>query len=79
VSVGEITRDLSADENYSGGPLAAGTLVYKFFGCTYGCIAPGGIAVSLVPDQIPFFELPEDAVSWRQSWAFFGNRETARK
>ena len=43
-----------------------GTIVYKFYGHTYGCIGPHGTAVVFHPpaDNInnPFFELPRDAL-----------------
>lgn len=42
-------------------PYKKGTIVYKFYGCTYGCIADG-IACSEEKDENPFFELPENAV-----------------
>ncbi len=42
------------------------TIVYKFYGATYGCIGPNGTAVSFHPpdDSVknPFFELPRDAL-----------------
>jgi hypothetical protein len=57
-----INRDLSIEENYSGREIKKGEEVFLFYGCTYGCIAPGGIAVSFVEDQPPFFEVPEDAI-----------------
>jgi hypothetical protein len=40
----------------------AGTKVYVYTGCTYGCITPDGTAVTLVPNQLPFFELPNDSL-----------------
>lgn len=40
----------------------AGDIVYAFYGVTYGCISDNGIAVTLVPDKHPFFEVPKDAV-----------------
>lgn len=64
---GIINRDLSADENYSGGPLPKGSVVYLYSGYCYGCIAPGGIAVSVVEDETPFFEIPEDSVTWERA------------
>ena len=43
-----------------------GTAVYRYNGHTYGCIRPGGIAVSLEPNQTPFFEVPARSVFPRQ-------------
>jgi hypothetical protein len=39
----------------------AGTVVTRFDGCTYGCVSPGGVAVTFV-DGGPFCELPADAL-----------------
>jgi hypothetical protein len=57
-----VNRDLSEDENYSGGALKAGTLLYLYYGCTYGCISPGGTARTFELDKEPFFEVPDDAL-----------------
>lgn len=34
------------------------TIVYKYYGPTYGCITPSGIAVTLIENEGPFFEIP---------------------
>lgn len=39
-----------------------GERVYLFPGHTYGCITPAGLPCSEQPGQIPFFELPTDAL-----------------
>ena len=39
-----------------------GAILYEYWGATYGCIGPGGIAMSFLPDQTPFFEVPYEAV-----------------
>jgi hypothetical protein len=39
-----------------------GTEVYKYYNHTYGCISPNGIAVSKEHGEIPFFELPRNAL-----------------
>lgn len=44
--------------------IPAGTDVYLYHGDTYGCISPSGRAFTLVPDEIPFFELPEDSIAF---------------
>lgn len=58
-----VTWDLSAEENYSGQALAKGQIVYRYRGCTYGCIPPDGEAVTFEPDITPFFEVPADALA----------------
>lgn len=39
-----------------------GETVHQFAGHTYGCIGPGGIAVTTEPDAGAFFELPTVAL-----------------
>lgn len=40
-----------------------GEIVWRFTGCTYGCISPTGRAVRAKPRKDePFFELPIDSV-----------------
>jgi hypothetical protein len=39
-----------------------GSVVYEYFGYTYGCIGPGGIACTKKDGETPFFELPFDAL-----------------
>lgn len=36
-------------------------VVYNYEKCTYGCIE-SGIAVTIIPDEEPFFELPIDSL-----------------
>lgn len=40
-----------------------GTVVYRFDGCTYGCISPLGVAVTFEPGDPPFLEVPRNALS----------------
>lgn len=42
--------------------LAEGTVVWSYDNCTYGCVSPGGIAVTAKAAETPFFEVPEDAI-----------------
>ena len=42
-------------------PFRKGEIVYRYDGCTYGCIA-SGIACTERDGKTPFFELPQDAV-----------------
>lgn len=58
---GTVTRDLH--DAWNAGTVKGDT-VYAFWGCTYGCISPGGQAVSKEPGKGPFFEVPLDAVRW---------------
>lgn len=39
-----------------------GDWVYEYEGCTYGCITPNGIAITIIPDKTPFYEIPLSAV-----------------
>lgn len=65
---GTINRRLPETENYSGRVIEAGEKVRLFEGCTYGCIAPGGIAVTFsMSGGNPFFEVPENSVDWERS------------
>lgn len=40
-----------------------GRTVYLYTDHTYGCITPAGVAVTNHPGEIPFFELPKDALA----------------
>ena len=43
---------------------AIGAIVYKFYGPTYGCITPQGVAVTLNENgDGPFFEVPYNCVA----------------
>jgi len=55
----KVTRDVTKEECFwLDETVIKGTIVYPFYGCTYGCISDNGIAVSLISDVNPFFELP---------------------
>lgn len=57
-----VTRTVTPDEcHWLSEPVVMGTQVFRFYGLTYGCIGPDGIAVSDYGDY-PFYELPRDAV-----------------
>lgn len=59
----KITRDLTQNEfPWLDGDIKKGSIVYKYYGYTYGCIRSGGVAVTNKPDKTPFFEVPCDAV-----------------
>ena len=58
-----VTRDISTKEcNWLEETITKGTVVYGFYGATYGCIGPRGVAVSFEEEKNPFFELPRDAL-----------------
>lgn len=58
----QLTRDVGMDEcPWLGRDYAAGEVVFRYSGVTYGCISPSGEPVSL-DGEIPFFELPRDAL-----------------
>ena len=61
---GILTRDLTEQE--SSEDIKKGAVVYRFGGCTYGCIGRNGIAVSDKPDEYPFYEIPKNAVNWEE-------------
>ena len=62
---GQISRPVTKEEcHWLKQDLAEGKIVFRFGGYTYGCIAPTGVAVSDSPDEHPFYEVPEDAVTW---------------
>jgi hypothetical protein len=62
---GLIIRDLTKDECYwLKFPIDKLSIVYKYLGSTYGCIADSGIAVCIKKDTLPFIEVPRDAVLW---------------
>jgi len=42
--------------------IPAGTIVYRYDGCTYGCCTDNGIACSFEDGKTPFFELPLNAL-----------------
>lgn len=43
-----------------------GQVVYEHRGPTYGCISPDEIAVTLAPDEGPFYGIPKDSL---EKWA----------
>jgi uncharacterized Fe-S cluster-containing MiaB family protein len=56
------TRYLPESENYSGRAIQKGEIVFRYRGCTYGCISSEGVACTFAPDVEPFFEIPSDAI-----------------
>ena len=58
----KVIRDVTRAEcPWLGTRIEEGTRVYPYKGCTYGCVG-AGVAVTLVRDKTPFFELPRDAL-----------------
>ena len=39
-----------------------GELLHEYYGFTYGCISPSGMAMSEQPNTTPYLEIPCDAV-----------------
>ncbi len=59
----KLTRDVTRTEcAWLKKDIKEGTIVHKFYGTTYGCISPGGIAATSVKGEHPFFELPRSSV-----------------
>jgi hypothetical protein len=57
-----VTREVTVQEcPWLTKNMEAGTVVYHYFGPTYGCISDG-TAVTFEPNETPFFELPDDAL-----------------
>ena len=59
-----VERDVTIEEcDWLQATIKKGTVVYKFYGTTYGCIGPGGIAITLEKNsKFPFLELPYSAL-----------------
>jgi hypothetical protein len=58
-----VSRDVTTDEcEWLDETVKQGTVVHKFYGATYGCIGPSGVAV-IFSEKTPFFELPYDALT----------------
>lgn len=59
-----VTRDVPISEcDWLKEDIKAGTIVYKFYDATYGCIGMNGTAVTFNENgDYPFFELPWDSV-----------------
>jgi hypothetical protein len=65
-TVDEREQPWMGDEGASIKTVPEGAVVYEYRGYTYGCISPGGIAVSFEPGETPFFQVPADAVETAQ-------------
>lgn len=62
---GMIVRDVTPREyDWLEKPISAGRSIFKYLGCTYGCISPNGVAVSDKDGETPFYEVPLDSVRW---------------
>lgn len=58
-----LNRDVTTQEcDWLDEEIKKGTTVYEFHGCTYGCVSPGGVAVTLEDGKAPFFEIPADSI-----------------
>jgi len=60
----QLTRDVTQTEcDWLRKTFKKGDIVYKFYGATYGCISPNGIAITEDSNGgNPFIELPRDAL-----------------
>ncbi len=57
-----VIRELTKLEKYGATDrISKGDIVYRFDGCTYGCIGDG-IACSRKLGENPFFEMPKDSL-----------------
>jgi hypothetical protein len=57
-----LTRDVTPEEcDWLKRTYVKGEKVFKYTGCTYGCISPKGTACS-TDGEIPSFELPNNAL-----------------
>lgn len=59
-----VTRFVAKNEphNFLRRDVNEGEVLFRFDGTTYGCISWGGIAVSEVRGENPFYEFPADAI-----------------
>lgn len=59
----QILREITQDEcPWLDVTLPKGLEVYRYFGNTHGIIGPAGVAVTLKPDESPYFEVPLTAI-----------------
>lgn len=59
----EVTRDVTVSEcSWLDEDIKKGTVVYKYYGATYGCVNPYGIACTMEEDKTPFLEIPLSAL-----------------
>lgn len=62
---GVLTRTVTTNEcHWLDKDLKEGLIVFRYEGCTYGCVTPNGVPVTLERDTYPFVEIPKDAVVW---------------
>lgn len=60
----KLIRDLTPEEcGWLPETHPKGEKVFIYHGHAYGCIGPGGVAVSLREGESPFFEVPRDALT----------------
>jgi len=61
-----VTRNVGKDEkhNYAGRDVFKGETLFRFIGCSYGCVDThnGVVASEKGTMEYPFFEFPRDAV-----------------
>jgi hypothetical protein len=59
-----VKRDVTPNEcHWLKQTIKEGTIVYKFYNATYGCVGPNGVAVTNSPEgDYPFFEMPYNSL-----------------
>ena len=68
--IGTLTRTVTKTEcPWLPADLPKGFEVYEFVGYTQGGVSRGGVAVSRELDTTPYFELPKNAVEFRDAGA----------
>lgn len=62
---GLLNRDINVEKySWLDKDLPKGSMVYKYYGYTYGFISESGVAVTDEPGKTPFFEIPKDSIDW---------------
>jgi hypothetical protein len=63
--IGTLNRDVTIKEcPWLERDMKRGYQVWRYFGFTYGCVSPNGIAVTHDKDETPFFELPLGSIDF---------------
>lgn len=66
----ETIRDVTKEEcQWLDDTIKKGTEVFEYTKCTYGCVSPQGVAVTLEEGKEPFIELPKEALkcTWKKN------------
>ncbi len=59
-----LTRDVlrTDDGSYADKDYFKGDIIFKYSGCTYGCVSDDGMAMCEIEGEGPFFQMPRDAL-----------------